>query len=76
MSTIFANTNRIERIDRMVEANLFHLCFNAQMWTCAECGRTRQWGVCQPWDSTLKPVLGCDTCHDFTRHAYRGVGSR
>jgi len=41
-----------------------------QLWGCCVCGFVRAWGMFQPWDSWLKPALGCERCDRVTRHRF------
>jgi hypothetical protein len=66
-------TESMARINRKVDQKLFPTCPIGQVWTCLECGTQRAWGLCQPFDATIKPALCCDGCHDITRHAYLGT---
>jgi hypothetical protein len=47
-----------------------------QIWECCECNLARAWGLSQPWDSTMKPVLRCAACQNPTRHKFAGVQRR
>lgn len=67
----------------------FHICDNCgcecqqailrkeyQVWRCQDCGVARGWGLGQPWDSTLRPALGCVSCRHVTRHRFVGIVGR
>jgi len=92
MSTILANTNTIDRIERKVEDHLAgQLCRNCrslletpnygnakfevcdQVWTCNGCGMARKWGENRPWESYMRPLLGCEHCGCVTRHSFLRV---
>jgi DNA-directed RNA polymerase subunit RPC12/RpoP len=45
----------------------------AQVWTCYECGTSRQWGFYEPQQLEPKPVLYCVHCGAKTRHTFLGV---
>jgi hypothetical protein len=53
-----------------------YMQIGSQVWACLECGHARGWGFDTPWDSLLKPVLGCQGCGTTTRHAFLGVVGR
>ena len=44
-----------------------------QLWKCDNCRETRAWGIAQPWDSTLRALLGCGNCGHATRHRFAGI---
>ena len=41
-----------------------------QLWRCCACGFVRAWGWMNPWDSGMKPALGCEQCDRVTRHRF------
>jgi hypothetical protein len=47
-----------------------------QLWKCHYCGNVRAWGLSQPWDSAIRPVLVCRECDRPTRHVFKGVAGR
>jgi hypothetical protein len=44
-----------------------------QLWSCAECGMIRAWGLLEPSDPEARPAIGCSDCNAVTRHQFVGV---